>query len=150
MNESNIDWILAIACFLAGIGIGALCYHLLNANVARNQKTRQKLAERELELTQFRDALNDHFSKASDLTDQIQRAGNELRQHLASGASSLCDDSQLKRRLLDTDTTLEEGMGEKVDLPRDYADNRGTLSEDFGLKPQPAEGEAQSANPPRI
>ena len=87
MNESNIDWILAIACFLAGIGIGALCYHLLNANVARNQKTRQKLAERELELTQFRDALNDHFSKASDLTDQIQRAGNELRQHLATGAT---------------------------------------------------------------
>lgn len=150
MNESNIDWILAIACFLAGIGIGALCYHLLNANVARNQKTRQKLAERELELTQFRDALNDHFSKASDLTDQIQRAGNELRQHLATGATALCDDSQLKRRLLETDTTPDDSETEKVDLPRDYADNRGTLSEDFGLKPQPSEGETPATNPPRI
>ena len=59
VNESNIDWILAIACFLAGIGIGALCYHLLNANVARNQKVRQRLAETELELNQVRDSLND-------------------------------------------------------------------------------------------
>ncbi|MGO2414123.1 MULTISPECIES: YhcB family protein [Cobetia] len=150
MNESNIDWILAIACFLAGIGIGALCYHLLNANVARNQKTRQKLAERELELTQFRDALNDHFSKASDLTDQIQRAGNELRQHLASGAATLCDDSQLKRRLLDTDTGEEDNEDNTLDLPRDYADNRGTLSEDFGLKPQPEDTDAAPATPPRI
>ncbi|MEC9483535.1 MAG: DUF1043 family protein, partial [Halomonas sp.] len=99
MNESDIDWILAIACLLAGIGIGALGYHLLNANVARNQKVRQRLAETELELNQVRDALNDHFVKATDLVASIQRQSQELEQQLAQGAERLCDDLQLKRRL---------------------------------------------------
>ncbi|MHB0774359.1 Z-ring associated ZapG family protein [Halomonas sp. WWR20] len=139
MNESNIDWILAIACFLAGIGIGALGYHLLNANVARNQKVRQRLAETELELSQVKDALNDHFAKAADLVTSIQRQSQELEQQLSLGADRLCDDLQLKRRLHqqnqpDSETT---DAATTPQVPRDYADgNQGTLSEDYGLRRQ--------------
>jgi len=132
--QGNIDWILAIASLLAGVGIGALGYHLLNANVARNQKTRQRLAETELELSQMKGVLNDHFARAADLVTSIQRQSHELEQQLAQGADQLCDDLQIKRRL--------SGQGEEetpsdgdAPAPRDYADDgRGTLAEDFGLR----------------
>lgn len=149
MYESNIDWILAIASFLAGIGIGALGYHLLNANMARNQQMRQRLAETELELNQVRGALNDHFAKATDLVRDIQRQSHELETQLAQDAERLCDDAQLKRRLngsQEADTPLAE---EAPDMPRDYADGgHGTLAEDFGLR-QADEDEKAQAQPPR-
>lgn len=136
MYQGNIDWILAIASFLAGIGVGALGYHLLNANVARNQKTRQRLAETELELNQMKGSLNDHFARAADLVTSIQRQSHELEQQLAQGAERLCDDQQLKRRLAgQADTTTDDEASPAT--PRDYADGgRGTLSEDFGLQPK--------------
>lgn len=134
MYQGNIDWILAIASLLAGIGIGALGYHLLNANVARNQKTRQRLAETELELSQMQGVLNDHFARAADLVTGIQRQSHELEQQLAQGAEQLCDDLQIKRRLSGQDD--EETPGDSdAPAPRDYADDgRGTLAEDFGLR----------------
>ncbi|GKW48398.1 Z-ring associated ZapG family protein [Halomonas sp. NCCP-2165] len=153
MYESNIDWILAIASGLAGIGIGALGYHLLNANVARNQKVRQRLAESELELTQVKDSLNDHFARASDLLQGIQRQSQELQQQLAQSAERFCDDDQLKRRLKGSDENVETGDdAEGTAPPRDYADGtHGTLSEDFGLRRAPEEAETASATaqPPR-
>ncbi|WP_431025906.1 YhcB family protein [Halomonas sp. H5] len=154
MYESNIDWILAIASGLAGIGIGALGYHLLNANVARNQKVRQRLAETELELTQVKDSLNDHFSRAADLLQGIQRQSQELQQQLAQSAERFCDDDHLKRRLHASDAAelAAEGETEGSAPPRDYADGtHGTLSEDFGLRRSPEEAEAASATaqPPR-
>lgn len=146
--ESNIDWILAIACFLAGIGIGALGYHLLNANMARNQKVRQRLAETELELSQVKGTLNDHFAKAADLISGIQRQSHELEVHLARGAERLSDDAQLKRRLNGMPTD-EPSPDEAPEMPRDYADgDHGTLSEDFGLR-QNGEEEKEQVKPLR-
>ncbi|GHA91129.1 YhcB family protein [Modicisalibacter luteus] len=144
MNESNIDWILAIACFLAGIGIGALGYHLLNANVARNQKVRQRLAETELELNQVRDALNDHFAKATDLVASIQRQSQELEQQLNQSADRLCDDLQLKRRLNGNSSDDPLTESDELSMPRDYADGgRGTLAEDYGLRQEEASEKEQ-------
>ena len=148
--ESNIDWILAIACFLAGIGIGALGYHLLNANVARNQKVRQRLAETELELNQVKDALNDHFARAADLVTSIQRQSQELEQQLAQGAEKLCDDLQIKRKLA-SNTEGDADTDETPQMPRDYADgNRGTLAEGFGLRQETAnQSDKQQTHPLR-
>ncbi|MBZ9538464.1 MULTISPECIES: YhcB family protein [Modicisalibacter] len=136
MYQSNIDWILAIAGFLAGVGVGALGYHLLNANVARNQKTRQRLAESELELSQMRGHLNDHLSRAADLVTNIQRQSQELERQLARSAEQLSDDPALKRRLGGADgEPAESDAAEVSTTPRDYADgSHGTLSEDFGLQ----------------
>lgn len=151
VNESNIDWILAIACFLAGIGVGALGYHLLNANVARNQKVRQRLAEAELELSQVKDALNDHFTKAADLVTSIQRQSHELEHQLALGADRLVDDLQLKRRLhqgQDDDTVATDDT-DSPQVPRDYAEGaQGTLAETYGLEPKKRR-EAEEPAPPR-
>ncbi|WP_176817212.1 YhcB family protein [Franzmannia pantelleriensis] len=149
MYDSNIDWILAIVSALAGIGIGALGYHLLNANVARNQKVRQRLAEAELELSQVKDALNDHFARAADLVASIQRQSQELEQQLSLGADRLCDDLQIKRRLTPgEDLSSDDDTSPAV--PRDYADgDHGTLAEDFGLRRDDEAAGAAQPQPPR-
>ena len=150
VNESNIDWILAIACFLAGIGVGALGYHLLNANVARNQKVRQRLAEAELELSQVKDALNDHFTKAADLVTSIQRQSHELEQQLAQGADRRGDDLQLKRRLHQgQDDAVTDDDTDSPQVPRDYAEGaQGTLAENYGLESHKRR-ETEEPAPPR-
>ncbi|WP_048308346.1 YhcB family protein [Halomonas sp. PR-M31] len=148
MYEGNINWILVIASVLAGIGIGALGYHLLNANVARNQKVRQRLAERELELSQVKETLNEHFINVTNLVKGIQRQSLELEEQVALGAERLSDDPRFKQQLVDQtdadsiDTKPDDGA-DTLETPRDYADgNRGTLSEDFGLH-QPNEADQQ-------
>ncbi|MCM5703126.1 YhcB family protein [Larsenimonas salina] len=147
MNDGNIDWILALACLLAGIGIGAVGYHLLNANVRRNQKVRQRLSETELQLGQVRDALNNHFSQATDLVTQLQRTSQELQQQLTAQADALCDDPQLKRRLHQNDDESPSEEDTSLHAPRDYAESgRGTLSENYGMQNKAPENDPQ---PPR-
>nr|WP_248287623.1 DUF1043 family protein [Chromohalobacter moromii] len=140
---------MAIACFLAGIGIGALGYHLLNANVARNQKVRQRLAEAELELSQVKDSLNDHFAKASELVNSIQRQSHELEQQLSQGADRLVDDLQLKRRLHPRQEGETQEDADPPQMPRDYAEGaQGTLSENYGLEPRKQRA-TEDETPPR-
>lgn len=150
MYESNINWMLAVASLLAGIGIGALGYHLLNSNMARNQQMRQRLAETELELNQVKGALNEHFIKAADLVSGIQRQSRELEAHLAQSAEHLCDDPQLKHRLSGAQQADDTPPEEALEMPRDYADGgRGTLAEDFGLRQADEDEEKAPAQPPR-
>nr|WP_248287163.1 MULTISPECIES: DUF1043 family protein [Chromohalobacter] len=134
---------------MAGIGIGALGYHLLNANVARNQKVRQRLAEAELELSQVKDSLNDHFAKASELVNSIQRQSHELEQQLSQGADRLVDDLQLKRRLHPRQEGETQEDADPPQMPRDYAEGaQGTLSENYGLEPRKQRA-TEDETPPR-
>ncbi|MCX2523768.1 YhcB family protein [Larsenimonas rhizosphaerae] len=147
MNEGNIDWILGLACLLVGMGIGALGYHLMNANARRNRQAQQKLKDTERELNQVRETLNGHFSQTADLVAQLQRTGQELQQQFAADAERLCSDEQVKRRLRPQDETAEREEESSLHIPRDYAESaRGTLSENYGIRRGPAEEDPQ---PPR-
>jgi uncharacterized membrane-anchored protein YhcB (DUF1043 family) len=134
VDQSNINWILAIASFLAGVGLGILGYHLLSSSVTRNQKMRQHVAETELELSQIRDSLDEHFTTTTELVKNIRHQSHELEQRLLLGIERLTTDPEIKRRLIDGDdaSATDEAT---PSIPRDYADgNHGTLAEDFGLR----------------
>ncbi|MDI5889765.1 YhcB family protein [Halomonas rhizosphaerae] len=150
MDETNINWVLAIACLLAGIGIGALGYHLLNASAGNTQRLRQRLAERERELAELKDGMGDSLERIARLAESLHRESQGLEQE-AEEARDRLGARSLRRQALDavapaptatpTKTTTEPAV------PRDYADgNRGTLSEDFGLKNGE---EAATPQPPR-
>ncbi|WP_280552406.1 DUF1043 family protein [Halomonas sp. 25-S5] len=146
MDETNINWVLAIACLLAGIGIGALGYHLLNASAGNTQRLRQRLAERERELAEFKDGMGDSIERIARLAESLHRESQGLEQE-AEEARDRLGARSLRRQAMDavspdTATTTTEPA-----VPRDYADgNRGTLSEDFGLK---SGDEAAAPQPPR-
>ncbi|MDR5901404.1 MULTISPECIES: YhcB family protein [Halomonas] len=137
MDESNINWILAIACLLAGVGLGALGYHLLYAGTDGMQRLRQRLAERDRELSALHDGMGEHFDEIGRLTETLRQNGEALAARLAADADTLGVRSRPARGLAmdEAATATEEGSDNTPPTPRDYADGSGgTLSEDFGLK----------------
>ncbi|MFG6159787.1 YhcB family protein [Halomonas sp. 1390] len=146
MDETNISWVLAAACLLAGIGIGALGYHLLNASDGNTQRLRQRLAERERALAELKDGLGDSLERIGQLAESLRRESQSLEQE-AETASTTLGAPSLRRQAMDAATPAPAEEADAPAVPRDYADgNRGTLSEDFGLK-QSEEG--ATPQPPR-
>ncbi len=141
MELSNINWMLGAACLLAGVGLGVLGYHLMNAGARNAQALRQRLAERDRQLTELRDGVGEHFERLGRLADSLNGEVSEAKSRLAAEAPHRPDLAAA------TATTPEEATSEgDVAVPRDYADgNRGTLSEDFGLKPS----DDDAPQPPR-
>lgn len=137
MDESNINWILAIACLLAGIGLGALGYHLLNSGSDGRQRLRQRLAERDRELSALRDGMDEHFDEIDRLIETLRHSGEALATRLAADAETLGARARPARGLAmdEVSQPADEGSDNSPPTPRDYADGSGgTLSEDFGLK----------------
>ncbi|MFY0992385.1 YhcB family protein [Halomonas sp. C05BenzN] len=146
MDESNINWVLAIASLLAGIGIGALGYHLLNASAGNLQKLRQRLAERDRELAALKDGVDDHFAAITGLVENLRREGDALAQRLEHDAQALGGHSPGRTGLELPLQVGENAANETYAAPRDYADGTGgTLAEDFGLKSE----EGGAPQPPR-
>lgn len=142
VEQGNINWVLAIACLLAGVGIGALGYHLLNGGARTAQKLRQRLAERDRELSELRTGLGEHFERAEGLLDALLANGQSLQQEMHDSAVRFGSSQPRKPDFQQADETSDD-----VNAPRDYADgNRGTLSEDFGLK---SKGDESPTQPPR-
>lgn len=144
VDESKINWILAIAGLVVGIGIGAIGHHLLSAGARRTQKLRRQLAERERELTSLKSGVDDHFSELAGLAASLRRDSDTLIQHLEKGTERLNSLPHQSPGLTTQTADIEEAMGSpQLKAPRDYADgSSGTLSEEFGLKeekelPQP-------------
>ncbi|SFC04185.1 hypothetical protein SAMN05660443_1278 [Marinospirillum celere] len=147
MNIADTQWVFVITAFILGAGLGALAYHLMNANVAHSIKIRHQLTERELEVNQLREGLNDHFSRTADGLASLSKQLDDMQDQVRKDAKHLCDDESVIKRL--TNQAESEADNEELDAPtdpvkkpveppRDYAagTSRGTLSEDYGLKPE--------------
>jgi len=146
VDETNISWILAIACLLAGIGIGALGYHLLNAGAGNTQRLRQRLAQREGELADLKDGMSDSLEQIARFAENLQRESRSLAQE-AEDARERLGSRSLRRQAMDDVASNPTMTAPAPATPRDYADGtRGTLSEDFGLK---EDDEEASISPPR-
>lgn len=137
MDESNINWIITIAVLLAGIGIGAMSYHFLNARAGQVRTLRRKVAERDRELSVLKSGVDEHFTELTGLAESLRRDSDTLMQRLEKGAETLNSLPHRTNTLnvppaeVERDTTNER----LATTPRDYADGSGgTLSEDFGLK----------------
>ncbi|SFX02549.1 YhcB family protein [Marinospirillum alkaliphilum] len=144
MTFADIQWVYVITAFLIGAGLGALAYHLMNSSVANSIRIRHQLTERELELNQLKESLNDHFARTADGLSSMSKQLKDMEDQLLNDAGRLCSDEGVIKKLTNTNektsktqsaTTTEESL---VEPPRDYASDkaRGTLSEDFGLKPE--------------
>lgn len=149
MEYGNINWILAIVCLVAGGGLGALGYHLAGGGASQRQQLRQRLAERDRELTQLREHVTEHFAQVGTLVGRLQHEARALEHRLAEDAATLGEVAPaVPRSLALTPAASPETAETPVPEPRDYADGSGgTLSEDYGLKPN---GEsATEPQPPR-
>ncbi|MCK2182614.1 YhcB family protein [Halomonas getboli] len=145
MEISNINWMLGAACLLAGIGFGVLGYHLINAGARNAQALRQRLAERDRQLTELRDGVSEHFERLGGLADALNREVGEATTRLNVEAPRRPELGPAPAPAAEA-VSAEADASADLAAPRDYADgNRGTLSEDFGLK----QNDGDAPQPPR-
>ncbi|MBY5969340.1 YhcB family protein [Halomonas denitrificans] len=131
MEPSNLNMILAAACLVAGIGLGALGYHLLNGGARSAQRMRLKLTERERQLTEWKHGVDEHLQRMEQLTQKVCQDAQALNRQLHDSAQQLGSTAISQENTVQPTAAAEEDLS----IPRDYADgNRGTLSEDFGLR----------------
>lgn len=145
MEESNINVVLVIACLIGGSGIGALGYHLFGPGARQIQQLRQRLAEKERQLSEVRTGLGDHVERLTRMAQALSQDSEALLREVSHAGTSLSVES---RPGLEVSPTPPSSDAE-LSTPRDYAaGNSGTLSEDFGLKHTLEDGSDSKAQPP--
>ena len=145
VEYGNINWILAIVTLLAGVGIGVAGYRLFSGGASQLLELRQRLADRERELTETQRHMGDHFAAVGVMVSNLQREARALEQRLSEDAADLGQAPPTRGTDIDSLPT-STAQGDDIPAPRDYADGtRGTLSEDFGLKGE----DDEAPQPPR-
>ncbi|WP_027706450.1 YhcB family protein [Zooshikella ganghwensis] len=151
-------WLACSISFVIGSIIGAWLYRASTSGVERSQ-LEAKLSAMEKQMQKHQQNLDEHFNQTAQLFNRVTDAYKDLQVHMANSAASLSQDPsashQLSDALLASQTLSPEQPPESreksddtlLSPPKDYApkstpDEKGTLSEEFGLQqpiqPQPA------------
>ena len=155
---------ILIATALLGVGIGLGCGWLLG--ISKKSK-RDVIIDLESRLERAQESRADyeadvaeHFTKTARLLSRMTEDYREVYTHLAAGADSLCDgeiEIPNAKTLLDTNSSNQEIPGNLVDVkpPLDYAprkspDEKGQLSETFGLDRPASEDIDRLMEPDRL
>ncbi|MFZ2207501.1 MAG: DUF1043 family protein [Porticoccaceae bacterium] len=116
--------LITVAGFLAGLLAGVA----LGRNLARRAGRRDRLADqlraREEKLQIYERQVEEHFSRAAALADELGRAWQDLQHHLAGGADQLAS-TELARRFAAPGTAGSSGADTQP--PRDYAPSQNLL-----------------------
>ncbi|EAW40223.1 hypothetical protein MGP2080_15674 [marine gamma proteobacterium HTCC2080] len=155
---------ILIATALIGVGIGLGCGWLLG--ISKKSK-RDVIIDLESRLERAQESRADyeadvaeHFTKTARLLSRMTEDYREVYTHLAAGADSLCDgeiEIPNAKTLLDTNSSNQDIPGSLVDVipPLDYAprkspDEKGQLSETFGLDRPASEDIDRLMEPDRL
>lgn len=138
MNFADIQWFYIISSFVFGGLAGAWIHSSFNTGSALTAKIRHELVERELELNQVKENLNDHFARTAVNFAALNKQLKGMEEQFTSDASQLCSDEAVIKLLTvkATEASTAANHQEKPDAhqpPKDYASNKegGTLAEDF-------------------
>ncbi|WP_145912663.1 YhcB family protein [Endozoicomonas montiporae] len=146
----NVLWFVGSLAFLGGMLAGALLYHLLGGSNSERGKLQNQLDDLQNDFKDYQNKVSDHFGTTAHLINKLTDSYRDVHEHMASGAENLCEDEAVKNRLSDallSSNALLSGNITKrrterpkaVEQPKDYApknapDEKGTLSEEFGVK----------------
>lgn len=104
--------------FAVGTGIGILLQRYVlsrGTHVAQLERELDKLKGEQLSM---QDALQQHYSQTSELTQNLTNSYQELYEHIAKGASQFTE-----KPLADLKEALEQSEQlNKVEAPKDYAE----------------------------
>lgn len=137
---------VAIVALIFGMLIGALIFRSFMVDPARSRRLSQKVEELTNSQSLYQAQVSEHFMQTASLIKRLNEDYAEIHRHLAKGAQELCSDDSMQ------EFTLINGSNHKTrqvrdddyDPTRDYApkqahDDKGTLSEDFGLRKKQAD-----------
>ena len=121
-------WQISIFALIVGAMIGALAYRLLAPSVKQTGKIKTELDETREELNSYKASVNQHFSKTSELVNDLTQNYVKVYQHLAEGAQTLGDSK--------TFTNLLEQHQGRVSIAVDDETNvTDKVADDFSVDP---------------
>lgn len=132
--------IAAAVALVIGLVIGLLIGRSGQGPTLKQRRAEQQIEELRNEYTRYQAQVNEHFMESADLIRRLGDTYRDVNQHMARGANRLCHDEdwleELEREK--NEGRLGKSAGEGLEPPRDYApkkdpEEKGTLSEDFGL-----------------
>jgi len=145
--ESGWMWAIGLIVFAVGIACGAGLVLALSGSGRRAAELQDKLDRLQQEFAAYRDQVEQHFRKTSELVQTMTESYRNVYEHLATGSQALCQDPvstpQLdipQNAMLDTESDSNED-GEPTDTDNDmFSDaETDTLDEldDAGLGDAP-------------
>lgn len=148
---------------LISLLIGGLIGYILAAGVSpRGGNSRRALENRlkstEQQMEDYQTEVAKHFERTADLVNNLTESYKDVHVHLAKGAADLTDSPVGQQFLANSAKAWlppeqpEELVDENANIepPKDWAPEKGTLSEEFGLdkKNRPEEPQAEQPKNP--
>ncbi len=111
MNGFDITWVWAfgILGLAAGFGVGVFVGYRFLTNKQRTAELELELDAAKAERQDYQQHVTAHFAKTAELFQDMTASYRGVYQHLAEGASQLCDQTSQAARLDPSDTL---GLGE--------------------------------------
>ena len=156
MESIDPVWLFGSIALVAGVLLGALLCRRFTPTIMEVDELRVKLERSRIEMERYRDSVNDHFGKTSDLVKELTEDYVKVYRHLSVGAQTLSDapefshvlEQQKGKVLISTDDAVSS-----PDIEDSREDTRAAVqAEDIPLQSDPAEavtsGEAQEVSGP--
>jgi uncharacterized membrane-anchored protein YhcB (DUF1043 family) len=144
----SIDTLLltGIVTLAVGLAVGLLLSRRLNPDNRKQRELERSLDRLLQQQKDYQHEVVEHFTDTSKLLNNLAESYRDVHNHLAAGASALCDDQAGNILSKIPDDSLSEFSSKSeldaVEAPRDYAPKpsphaTGVLNEEFGLERMP-------------
>ena len=135
-------FVVGAVALIVGMLIGWGISRASGTTNVRQRRLAQQLDSLQNEHTRYQAQVNEHFMETAEMIRRLNDSYRDLHQHLARGASRLCSEGDAREELEQArqDNQLAyQREDDDVEPPRDYApkggpDDKGTLSEEYGLE----------------
>jgi uncharacterized membrane-anchored protein YhcB (DUF1043 family) len=143
----------AAAGLIIGLGLGLLLGQRSSTAGQKHREVERKLDQVLQDKKAYEDEVVEHFSDTARLLNTLTQSYRDVHNHLARGAEDLCHGNgpvAIGQDAAQRDPAEIPAKFANVQQPLDYApktspDEKGMLSEGFGIDKQPAEAITESA-----
>ena len=91
MESIDSVWLFGGIALLAGVFLGVLLHRRLSSRSDDVDKLKAELQQSREEMSVYKTSVNSHFSKTSDLVNELTQDYVKVYRHLAEGAQALSD-----------------------------------------------------------
>jgi uncharacterized protein len=92
-------WLIFIAVFLIGSGVGYLCAKYFSNHYRQTQNLEAELKRNHTLYQEQKTQIDEHFAQTAELIHNMTASYQAVFDHLAAGADAFCSENSNKRRL---------------------------------------------------
>jgi uncharacterized protein len=90
-------WLTALGCLVAGAILGAVLYKIFKSDEVKIHRLEAQIQQLTEEYSRYKKDVHNHFSDSAQLVANLTQSYQEVYQHLAQGAQTLCPEHIAKQ-----------------------------------------------------